>query len=169
MRILPVAMTSTQLPSSLLLSFFLAAQAGPAAAAPDVPARHKSKAASPKKDHQSHLDRSGKTRMGKASIYSRGLYGKKMANGEKMRPESNHAASKTLPLGTTARVTSVETGKSDVVEITDRGPYVSGRIIDVSPQTAKDLDFKREGVTRVKVKPLHIPKPGDDEPQGARK
>lgn len=167
MRILPIAMTSTRLLSSVLVSFSLLAQAGSAAAAPDAPVRHKSKAASAKKDH--HLDRSGKTRTGKASIYSRRLYGRKMANGEKMRPDSNHAASKTLPLGTTARVTSVENGKSDVVVITDRGPYVGGRIIDVSPQTAKDLDFKHEGVTKVKVKPLHIPKSADDEAPGAKK
>lgn len=166
MRILPVTMTTTRLWCGLVLSLFLAAQAG---AAPDSPARHKGKAASAGKHHKSHLDRSGKTRTGKASIYGRKFYGKKMANGERMKPDSNHAASKTLPLGTTAKVTSVESGKTDVVVITDRGPYIGGRIIDVSPQTAKDLDIRKEGVAKVKVAPLHLPKPDDEEPPRAKK
>ena len=55
-----------------------------------------------------------------------------MADGSPMNPNANTAASKTLPLGTTARVTNLESGKSAVVEIRDRGPYVPGRIVDVT-------------------------------------
>ncbi|MES2148437.1 MAG: septal ring lytic transglycosylase RlpA family protein [Pseudomonadota bacterium] len=104
------------------------------------------------------LDRSGKIRIGKASYYGREFYGKKMANGERMKPRGDNAASKTLPLGTKAAVTNLENGKTDVVVIKDRGPYVAGRIIDVSPQTAIDLDFKEQGITPVLVMPLEIPK-----------
>jgi rare lipoprotein A len=104
-----------------------------------------------------HLDRSGKPRKGKASYYGREFYGKKMANGKAMNPQSNVAASKTLPLGTKAKVTNLETGKSAVVDIEDRGPYVDGRIIDLSPKTADKLDFKKEGTAPVVVKPLALP------------
>lgn len=102
------------------------------------------------------LDRSGKTRHGKASYYRRA--GKKMANGEKMDPAGNAAASKTLPLGTTAKVTNLDNDKSAVVVVKDRGPYVDGRIIDVTPATAGKLDMKEDGVAPVKVEPLHVPR-----------
>jgi rare lipoprotein A len=105
----------------------------------------------------SGTDRSGKTRHGKASYYGREFYGKKMANGKPMDPRSNVAASKTLPLGTKAKVTNLDTGKSAVVDIQDRGPYVKGRIVDLSPKVAQELDIKEKGVASVKVDPLVIP------------
>lgn len=66
-----------------------------------------------------HLDRSGKTRKGKASYYGRRFHGKKMANGETMKPDSNAAASKTLPVGTVAKVTNLDNNKSEVVVVKD--------------------------------------------------
>jgi rare lipoprotein A len=107
--------------------------------------------------HKVPLDRSGKVRRGKASYYGKQFHGKKMADGTPMNPQSNVAASKTLPLGTKARVTNLENGKSEVVEIRDRGPYVAGRIVDVSPKVADRLDIKRQGVASVEVKPLEVP------------
>src|SRR5471032_2199956 len=104
-----------------------------------------------------HLDRSGKTRKGKASYYGRRFHGKKMANGETMRPDSNAAASKTLPVGTVAKVTNLDNNKSEVVVVKDRGPYVDGRIIDVTPKTADKLDMKEQGVAPVAVTPLKLP------------
>ncbi|GJI98088.1 hypothetical protein RugamoR57_48060 [Duganella caerulea] len=104
-----------------------------------------------------HRDRSGRTRRGKASYYSRRFHGKKMANGEAMKPDSNAAASKTLPVGTVAKVTNLDNNKSDVVVVKDRGPYVPGRIIDVTPQTADKLGMKEEGVAPVAVTPLKLP------------
>jgi rare lipoprotein A len=92
---------------------------------------------------------------GKASYYAKFFAGRKMANGEPMRPESNNAASRTLPLGTTAIVTNLENGRS--AEVEDRGPYVNGRIIDVSPGTARELGMLEDGVVRVEVVPLSIP------------
>lgn len=106
------------------------------------------------------LDRSGHARKGKASYYGKQFHGRKMADGTLMNPQSNVAASRTLPLGTKARVTNLENGRSEVVEIRDRGPYIDGRIVDLSPKTAHNLGFKQQGVASVEVKPLEIPQKG---------
>lgn len=103
------------------------------------------------------LDRSGEPKHGKASYYGKEFFGKTMADGTPMDPESNIAASRTLPLGTKAKVTNLENGKSAVVEIRDRGPYVDGRIIDVTPKTARKLDMVEEGIVPVEVVPIEIP------------
>jgi rare lipoprotein A len=81
-----------------------------------------------------------------------------MADGTPMRPLSDNAASLTLPLGTTARVTNLATGLSAVVTIRDRGPYVNGRIIDLSPATARKIGLQRkQGLAQVQVAPLTVP------------
>ncbi len=77
-----------------------------------------------------------------------------MANGDRFDPESNAAAHKTLPLGTVADVTNRETGETRRVVIEDRGPYVQGRVIDVSPRIAEELGMRDNGVAPVKVKPV---------------
>jgi rare lipoprotein A len=106
------------------------------------------------------LDRSGKRRIGKASFYAHEFSGRKMANGSKMDPAVNNAASRTLPLGTIAKVTNLKTGQSTVVTIEDRGPYVSGRIVDLSPATAQQIGItRREGITKVEVAPISVPQP----------
>src|SRR5215472_16994052 len=106
------------------------------------------------------LDRSGRKRFGKASIYAPMFVGRKMADGTRMRPTSNNAASRTLPLGTTAKVTNLETGKSAVVTIQDRGPYVPGRIVDLSQATAKQIGLtEQKGVAKVVVAPIAVPQP----------
>jgi rare lipoprotein A len=104
------------------------------------------------------LDRSGDKRLGKASFYARKFAGRKMADGTTMQPQSDNAASKTLPLGTTAKVTNLETGQSAVVTIRDRGPYIRGRIVDLSPSTAKEIGIDhKNGVARVEVAPIVVP------------
>lgn len=112
------------------------------------------------------LDRSGEPREGKASYYGKEFHGKTMADGTPMDPESNVAASRTLPLGTKAKVTNLDNGKSAVVEIRDRGPYVDGRIVDVSPKVAEKLDMKEEGVAPVVVKPIEVPQARDSVKKG---
>lgn len=108
------------------------------------------------------LDRSGTPRVGKASFYAPRFSGKKMADGRHMDPHGDNAASKTLPLGTTAKVTNRENGKSAVVTIQDRGPYVPGRIVDLSPSTAQKIGITdSKGVAPVEVKPLAVPPPKD--------
>ena len=115
-------------------------------------------ASEPVRHAKPRLDTSGRQRKGVASVYARKFDGRTMADGAPMSPQGDNAASKTLPLGTTAKVTNVETGQSAVVTIRDRGPYVKGRIIDLSPQTASEVGIdKRQGVSRVEVTPLALP------------
>ena len=116
-------------------------------------------------------DLSGRTRFGDASFYATKFAGRVMAGGGKMDPHGDNAASKTLPLGTRARVTNVASGQSALVTIQDRGPYVKGRIVDLSPYTAQEIGITQEnGVARVKVTPISVPmpdgstKPGIDKP-----
>jgi rare lipoprotein A len=89
---------------------------------------------------------------GKGSFYADKFHGRKTASGEKMDQNALTAASKNLPLGTRAKVTNLETGKSVNVEINDRGPYVPGRVIDLSKQAAEEVDLtKEDGIARMKV------------------
>jgi rare lipoprotein A len=91
-----------------------------------------------------------------------------MANGDRFDPESNAAASKTLPLGTVADVTNRETGETQRVVVEDRGPYVQGRIIDVTPRTAEELGMRDDGVAPVEVKPVgRLPNKARDGKSGA--
>ena len=91
-----------------------------------------------------------------------------MADGTPMDPNADNAASKTLPLGTTAKVTNVETGRSATVTIQDRGPYVRGRIIDLSPATARAIGIdQHDGVATVIVAPIAVPLPDGGVKQGA--
>jgi rare lipoprotein A len=109
------------------------------------------------------LDRSGKGRVGTASVYARRFHGRKMADGARMDVRDDNAASKTLPLGTKAEVTNLKTGQSATVTIQDRGPYVKGRIVDLSPATADKIGITpKEGVAKVEVEPLSLPPPEAD-------
>ena len=99
-----------------------------------------------------------KPQVGKASIYAKKFAHRKMANGRPMNPQGDNAASKTLPLGTKALVSNLDTGRSAVVTIEDRGPHVPGRIVDLSPKTADEIGLDRkEGLARVEVTPLEVP------------
>jgi rare lipoprotein A len=112
-------------------------------------------------------DLSGHKRTGKASFYAKKFAGREMADGTPMDPNADNAASKTLPLGTTAKVTNVETGQSATVTIQDRGPYVKGRIIDLSPATAREIGLDRnEGIATVVVAPIAVPLPDGSVKQG---
>ena len=109
------------------------------------------------------LDNSGRRQVGQASVYAGKFAGRKMADGTCMNPSHATAASKTLPLGSRARVTNLETGKSTVVTIRDRGPHVKGRIVDLSPSTARSVGITpKKGVAKVEVVPI----PGAAAPGG---
>jgi rare lipoprotein A len=126
----------------------------------DQPAVQHARQATPRP--KPRLDLSGRRRVGKASIYAGKFRGRKMADGTRMDPQDDSAASKTLPLGTTAKVTNLETGESAVVTIRDRGPFVRGRIVDLSPATADKVGIdRREGVSKVEVTPLAMPPSSD--------
>ena len=105
-------------------------------------------------------DFTGKRRLGVASFYADNFGGRPMADGIPMNLEGNNAASRTLPLGTKARVTNLETGRSATVVIEDRGPYVDGRIVDLSPGTARKIGItRRQGLSKVVVAPISVPQP----------
>ena len=92
---------------------------------------------------------------GKASWYGiRCNGGTRTASGERLNNDASTAAHKTLPMGTRVRVTNLSNGKSEVVRITDRGPYIHGRIIDVTEGVAKRLGFYGNGISTVKVEVL---------------
>lgn len=100
-------------------------------------------------------NKSNQIQVGKASWYSTLCNrGSKTASGERLNNNSSTAAHKTLPLGTKVKVTNVRNGKSEIVKISDRGPYVKGRIIDVTVGVASRLGFKSQGVTDVRVEVL---------------
>jgi rare lipoprotein A len=91
-----------------------------------------------------------------------------MADGAPMDPQGDNAASRTLPLGTTAKVTNVATGKTAIVTIEDRGPYVDGRLVDLSPGTAAKIGITpRQGIAKVVVAPIAVPLPGGKVKAGA--
>jgi len=105
-------------------------------------------------------DLSARQRVGKASYYARQFFGRPMADGAPMNPSGNNAASRTLPLGTVAKVTNVDTGQSAIVNIEDRGPYIKGRIVDLSPSTARQIGLTPHiGVANVVVAPIAVPLP----------
>jgi rare lipoprotein A len=89
--------------------------------------------------------------VGNASWYGPALDGKETASGETFDSNELTAASPTLPMGTKAVVTNLETGKSVTVKINDRGPYAKGRKIDLSRAAAQQIGMKKEGVAKVKI------------------
>lgn len=91
---------------------------------------------------------------GIASFYGDEFKGRRMASGERYDPTALVAAHRTLPFGTRVRVTNLANGNDVVVTVRDRGPFVSGRIVDVSRRAAEQLEFVRQGTTRVKLEPL---------------
>lgn len=94
----------------------------------------------------------GHTEEGNASYYSNKLHGRKMANGKPYNRHKLSAAHRTLPFGTKVKVTNLQTNKSVKVKITDRGPFVKGRVIDLSEAAAKRLGYINAGVVPVRVK-----------------
>jgi rare lipoprotein A len=94
--------------------------------------------------------------VGLASWYGPGFAGKRMADGQHFNMTALTAAHRTLPLHSTVRVTNLDNGKSVIVQITDRGPYYPGRILDLSAQAANDLRMKEDGLARVRVEVLDV-------------
>ena len=88
------------------------------------------------------------TMSGMASYYG---YGGRTANGERHNAQAMTAAHRTLPFGTKVRVTNTSNGRSVVLRINDRGPFVKGRVIDVSTGAAEVLGFRSRGVAKVQL------------------
>ena len=147
-----------------LLALLVGTWSGTALAeGPDSPAAHQEAkhlaTLPPVTPAGSHVDASGRKQKGRASYYSPHFAHRKMADGQSMNPQSNVAASKSLPLGTTAKVTNLQNGRSATVNVQDRGPYARGRVMDVSSSVADQLDLKKHGTALVEVKPITVPQP----------
>ena len=100
--------------------------------------------------------------VGMASWYGPKFHRRKTANGEWFDMNYLSAAHKTMPLPSYARVTNLENGRTVVVRVNDRGPFVGTRIIDLSKAAAEELGFRRKGKARVKVEYLGPAPLGDD-------
>ncbi len=94
---------------------------------------------------------------GLASWYGPGFHGRRTASGEVYDMYAPTAAHRTLPLGTRVRITNLENGRTAVARINDRGPFVRGRIIDVSYALARSLGMVEQGTARVRVEALAGP------------
>lgn len=91
---------------------------------------------------------------GNASFYDQKFEGRSTASGEVFTQNGNTAAHKTLPFNSMVKVTNLKNGKSAIVRINDRGPFIRGRIIDLTTKTAKELDFLNEGTVEVEIELL---------------
>ncbi|WP_456473187.1 septal ring lytic transglycosylase RlpA family protein [Desulfolithobacter sp.] len=93
----------------------------------------------------------GYREVGIASWYGRKFHGRNTANGERYNMYEHTAAHKTLPMNTVVLVKNLENGKQTVVRINDRGPFIHGRIIDLSYRAAKEIGLLRNGTAKVEV------------------
>ena len=94
---------------------------------------------------------------GIASWYGRDFHGRRTANGEIYDMHALSAAHTMLPMPTLVRVTNLENGRSVVVRVNDRGPFVKNRLIDLSYAAAKELGYDMKGTARVRVQTLDMP------------
>jgi rare lipoprotein A len=96
---------------------------------------------------------------GLASWYGAPYHNRRGSNGELYNMHAMTAAHRTLPLGSIVRVTNVKTGHSALVRITDRGPFVEGRVLDLSQAAARKVDVWQAGVAMVRVEVMRTPAP----------
>jgi rare lipoprotein A len=101
------------------------------------------------------------TETGKASWYGPPYHNRRGSNGEVYNMHAMTAAHRTLPLGSVVRVTNLKTAHSALVRITDRGPFIPGRVLDLSLAAARKLDVYQPGTAEVKVEVMETPAPLD--------
>jgi rare lipoprotein A len=99
------------------------------------------------------------TEIGRASWYGPPYHNRRGSNGEVYNMNAMTAAHRTLPLGSIVRVTNLKTGHTAMVRITDRGPFIPGRVLDLSLAAARKLDIYQPGVAEVKVEVMQTPVP----------
>jgi rare lipoprotein A len=100
------------------------------------------------------------TDTGLASFYGRAHAGKRTASGERFDHRDLTAAHRTLAFGTKLRVTNLANGRAVTVEVTDRGPHIKKRIIDISLAAAQALHMQKKGITRVRIEAFQDDQPG---------
>src|SRR5712691_5933227 len=139
---------------------------------PPVPPAHEEATPAPAPPAHEEAAPPGKpetTQVVTASWYGPGFHGQETASGETFDQNALTAAHRTLPLGTEAKVTNLETGQSVTVTINDRSPYVPGRQLDLSQAAAKQIGLTKKGVAKVKIetkkpRPRRRPRRSDHRP-----
>ncbi len=106
----------------------------------------------PRQDPDPPVRAVGRGQFGKATWYNH--VGRPTASGEILDTVTATAAHRSLPLASFAKVTNLDNGRSVIVKINDRGPFIRGRILDLSPRAANVLDMKQPGVVPVVVEPI---------------
>jgi rare lipoprotein A len=136
----------------ILLLFILIESCSPA---PRYSSKSKTNVSPPKKTFNKNkkktFNKNKKIFTGVSSYYGPNFHGKLTANGEVYDMYGITAAHKEIPLNTVARVTNLDNGRSLILRINDRGPYIDGRILDCSYGAAKKLDFLTQGTANVKI------------------
>jgi rare lipoprotein A len=97
------------------------------------------------------------SKVGLASWYGKHFHGRKTASGKNFNMYNNTAAHRNLPLGTKVRVVNLKNGKDIIVDVIDRGPYIKGRIIDLSYAAAESIGMIKVGIEKVKVEVISLP------------
>ena len=142
------------LTSILLLSFSGCASKKPKKSyKKGTPATQRSYNVRGKRYHPTYV-RLGQKMNGISSWYGPNFHGKMTSNGEKYNMHARTAAHKTWPMNTMVKVSNLQNGKSTVVRINDRGPFVKGRIIDCSYKAGKEIGLDRMGIAKVQIKVL---------------
>ncbi len=100
------------------------------------------------------VDEKAKVESGNASYYASCMHGRHTASGETCNIHTYTAAHRSLPFGTVIRVTMLQNGKSVLVKVNDRGPYIRSRVVDLSPAAAKEIGLIRVGIAKVKIEKL---------------
>lgn len=95
--------------------------------------------------------------IGIASWYGKRFHGRKTASGKNFNMYNHTAAHRSLPLGTKVKVVNLKNGKEIIVDINDRGPYIKGRIIDLSYAAAKSIGMTKVGIAKVSVEVISLP------------
>ena len=133
-------------------------QAAPAQVAPQRRASvaHHRRVAAASRKHTPFAGRPGAAKLATLTDSSVGIasfykYEAKTASGEQFNPSALTAAHRTLPFGTRLRVTNVATGQSVTLRVNDRGPFIPGRVVDVSHSAAKELGMIDRGITKVRL------------------
>ena len=141
--------------STLLLLFLISCTVSPRYNSGSIT----SSASKVKKNTYKKFNSNTQTLRGISSWYGPNFHGKLTANGEIFDMYGTTAAHKTLPLNTIVRVTNLNNGKSIILKINDRGPYVGDRILDCSFGAAKKLGFDKQGTTSIEIDIIEV---GDD-------
>jgi peptidoglycan lytic transglycosylase len=134
-------------------------------APPHTAARAEAPAAAPEHgppdQYIGSLQVTGHPEIGSAAWYGPRHLGHRTASGDRLDDVHATAAHRSLPLNSLARVTNLKNGRSVVVKVTDRGPWRSSLLIDVSPKAAEELDMKRAGIVPVRIESVSraTPKP----------